>query len=101
MKRYDEQNTRMGVSSISSNQAHAYEVSIHYPAEQRVRSHLVRRLESGETIVLPVHLRYAWPSELDLMASLAGLELEDRWGWYDRRAFDDSSTNHVSVYVKP
>jgi len=100
MFRWDENNTRMEVSSISSNEEHAYEMSIHYPAEQRSESHLVRRLASGESVILPVTVRYVWPSEMDLMARLAGLELENRWNWYDRRPFDDHSQQHVSVYRK-
>lgn len=101
MKRWDEQNTRMGVSSISSDTVHAYEMTIHHPIEQKNVSHMVRRLESGESVVLPVTIRYVWPSEMDLMARLAGLVLEDRWGWYDRRPFNDRSGQHVSVYRKP
>ena len=101
LTRFDRYNTRMAVSSISSNQAHAYEMSIHHPLEQKVTSHHVRRLEDGSTVVLPVTVRYAWPSELDLMAAMAGLELEHRWGWYDKRAFTEASNQHVSVYRKP
>lgn len=101
MKRWDDHNTRMAVSSISSNKEHAYEMSIHHPIEQTITSHQVRRLADGSTVVLPVRIRYAWPSELDLMAQLGGLKLEERWGWYDRRRFTERSTNHVSVYRKP
>ena len=43
-------------------------------------------------------LRYAWPSELDLMARLAGLRLRDRWGGWRREPFDADSGLHVSVY---
>ena len=46
----------------------------------------------------PVVQRYAWPSELDLMASIAGLRLKDRWGGWNREPFDSSSNLHVSVY---
>jgi SAM-dependent methyltransferase len=46
----------------------------------------------------PVQLRYAWPAELDLMARLGGLRLLHRWGDWDRRPFEDTSTRHVSVY---
>ena len=99
--RYDKFHTRLGVSSISSDNAHAYELSIHDPVHQRVTSHHVRRLDSGETVVLPVEIRYCWPSELDLMAKIAGLGLEARWGWYDRRPFNEESTASVSVYRKP
>jgi len=101
LRRYDHLGTRVGVSSISSNQAHAYELSIHNPLDQSVVSHHVRRLEDGSTVVLPVTIRYAWAAEMDLMARLAGLDLEARWGWYDRRPFTEQSLQHVSVYRKP
>jgi hypothetical protein len=100
LKRFDQFQTRMGVSSITSTKAHAYELSIHDPTEQRVVSHHVRRLEDGSTVVLPVEIRYVWPSEMDLMAALAGLKLEERWDWYDRRPFNERSSQHVSVYRK-
>jgi hypothetical protein len=43
-------------------------------------------------------LRYAWPSELDLMARLAGLTLEARHGGWRGEAFTADSGAHVSVY---
>jgi SAM-dependent methyltransferase len=49
----------------------------------------------------PVEFRYAWPAELDLMARLAGLTLEDRWAGWQREPLTALSTSHVSVYVKP
>jgi SAM-dependent methyltransferase len=101
LNRYDHHQTRIGVSSISSNKAHAYELAIHDPIKQMVVSHQVRRMEDGSTVVLPVTIRYVWPSEMDLMARLAGLDLEERWGWYDRRPFTEKSGQHVSVYRKP
>jgi SAM-dependent methyltransferase len=42
--------------------------------------------------------RYVWPSELDLMAQLAGLELENRWAGWDRSPFTGDSPSHVSVW---
>jgi SAM-dependent methyltransferase len=101
VKRYDHYQTRMAVESITSDQAHAYELSIHDPVAQTIVSHHVRRQEDGSTVVLPVRIRYAWPAELDLMGQIAGLELEERWGWYDRRRFTEQSGQHVSVYRKP
>jgi SAM-dependent methyltransferase len=44
--------------------------------------------------------RYVWPSELDLMAKLAGLALRDRWAGWDRSSFTGESTSHVSVWEK-
>jgi hypothetical protein len=46
----------------------------------------------------PVVQRYSWPSELDLMARIAGLELRERWGGWDRSPFTASSSGHISVY---
>lgn len=45
--------------------------------------------------------RYAWPAELDLMAKIAGLQLETRVTDWDRRPFADDSEKHVSVWRKP
>ena len=45
--------------------------------------------------------RYVWPSELDLMAQLAGLTLESRWSDWHRSPFTDASKSHISVWRKP
>jgi SAM-dependent methyltransferase len=75
------------------------EASRHDPVGQRIESYLVALGEEG-TRMYPVRIRYAWPSELDLMARAAGLRLRDRWGGWRREPFDSSSTKHVSVYVQ-
>ena len=46
----------------------------------------------------PVVQRYAWPSELDLMARIAGLRLKQRWASWTRERFTSTSSNCVSVY---
>jgi SAM-dependent methyltransferase len=45
--------------------------------------------------------RYVWPSELDLMAQLAGMKLRERWSGWKREAFTGDSGEHVSVWEKP
>jgi SAM-dependent methyltransferase len=45
--------------------------------------------------------RYVWPSELDLMAELAGLRLRERWAGWRRQPFTSDSRQHVSVWEKP
>ena len=45
--------------------------------------------------------RYVWPSELDLMARLAGLRLRDRWAGWREEPFTAESPRHVSVWEKP
>jgi SAM-dependent methyltransferase len=48
----------------------------------------------------PVVQRYAWPSELDLMARIAGLRLKHRWGGWNREPYTSASSLHVSVYAR-
>jgi SAM-dependent methyltransferase len=55
----------------------------------------------GELERLSVPFRYAWPSELDLMAELAGMRLRERWGGWKREPFTRDSRKHVSVWSKP
>jgi SAM-dependent methyltransferase len=51
--------------------------------------------------VFPVVHRYAWPSELDLMARLAGLRREARWAGWDQSPLEPTGRNHVTVYQRP
>jgi len=48
-----------------------------------------------------VPFRYAWPSELDLMAQLAGMTLRERWSTWTRKPFTNESRAHISVWQKP
>jgi SAM-dependent methyltransferase len=48
-----------------------------------------------------VPFRYVWPSELDLMARIAGLRLRDRWADWHGAPLTDQSRSHVSVWEKP
>ena len=73
------------------------DASKHDPVGQRVDSQHVVITEEG-TQLYPVSIRYAFPSELDLMARLAGLELQNRWGGWRREPFTADSGRHVSVY---
>ena len=73
------------------------DVSQHDPLTQRVRSQHVVITEAG-TRLYPVQVRYAWPSELDLMARLAGMRLRERWSNWRREPLTGESTNHVSIY---
>ena len=45
--------------------------------------------------------RYVWPSELDLMAQLAGLRLRERWATWSRAPFTSESPSQVAVFEKP
>jgi len=73
------------------------ELSVHDAVQQRVTAQVVT-LDGDGVHLRPVAMRYSWPGELDLMARQAGLRLADRYGGWDRRPFDSSSRQHVSVY---
>jgi SAM-dependent methyltransferase len=55
---------------------------------------------NGKLEVFSAPFRYVWPSELDLMARLAGMTLRERWSGWKREPFTSDSTNHVSVWEK-
>jgi hypothetical protein len=44
--------------------------------------------------------RYVCPSELDLMAEIAGMRLRERWEGWRREPFTSESRKHVSVWEK-
>jgi SAM-dependent methyltransferase len=75
------------------------DVSMHDAEHQRVSVQLIVLEDDGRFQMFPVELRYLWPSELDLMAQLAGLELRERWGGWNREHFTGEGA-HVSVYEK-
>lgn len=67
---------------------------------QQYSSHHTR-LEGDSYTQLSIPFRYAWPAELDLMAKIAGLELEHRWADWNKSAFTRHSKSHISVWRKP
>ena len=69
-------------------------------AAQGLTSHHFEIVD-GKLERFAVPFRYAWPSELDLMAQLAGLRLRARWSGWEREPFTSESTTHVSVWEKP
>jgi SAM-dependent methyltransferase len=68
--------------------------------EQKLVSHHFIATDGGiRRKSLP--FRYVWPSELDLMARIAGLRLRDRWADWHGAPLSDQSRSHVSVWEKP
>ncbi len=58
-------------------------------------------LENGMMEFSSAPYRYVWPSELDLMARLAGMRLRERWSTWQRDPFTHESRSHVSVWETP
>ncbi|CAN5662235.1 class I SAM-dependent methyltransferase [soil metagenome] len=69
-------------------------------ASQGLTSHYFKFVE-GRVEHHSTPFRYAWPSELDLMAELAGMRLRERWSGWKREPFASDSRKHVSVWEKP
>ncbi len=63
-----------------------------------VSHHYVLDGDRAERISVP--FRYVWPAELDLMATLSGLVLRERWENWQRAPFTAESREHVSVWEK-
>lgn len=62
------------------------------PGEQRIGVASVRYEETPS--------RFTWPSELDLMAQLAGMRRVERWSDWHRNEFTGDSAAHISVWRK-
>ena len=65
-------------------------------ANQRLVSHHCR-IKDGAARTFQSPQRFVWPSELDLMARLTGLEVRERWADWNQTPFTAASTSHVSV----
>ena len=86
---------RIAASYVDADSA-AFEISRVDHVHQRVDSQHVVLTPEGPRMY-PVQIRWVWPSELDLMARLAGLRLRERWGGWRREPYTGEG-RHVSVY---
>jgi SAM-dependent methyltransferase len=71
------------------------------PLHQQVVSHHFRFGAGTRAELYRTPHRYIWPAELDLMAQLAGFDLESRHADWDGAQFTAESPSHVSVYRLP
>jgi hypothetical protein len=75
-----------------------FDVGRHDPVAQRLDETHVHLTREHGVRLYPIVCRYAWPSELDLMARIAGLRLHERWASWTREPFGPHSQTCVSVY---
>ena len=68
---------------------------------QQGTSHHYRRHADGSVTYGASNFRYIWPAECDLMAQLAGMDLECRVADWHGSPFTNDSESHVSVWRKP
>ena len=73
----------------------------HYDVATQAMSSNYVTVEDGRGEYRSIPFRYVWPSELDLMAQLAGLRRRDRWDGWTGKPFTSESRQHVSVWEKP
>jgi len=68
-------------------------------ANQGLTSHHFK-LMGGMWERFSIPFRYVWPSELDLMADLAGMRLRERWSGWQQEPFTSESRRLVAVWEK-
>jgi SAM-dependent methyltransferase len=91
-------NQNISVTHVDTD-AITLEVTRLDPVAQRVTSQHLYITPEGLKL-FPVQLRYAWPSEIDLMARLAGLTLERRCGGWQGEPYTAAPAMYVAVYRK-
>ena len=94
--RYERGRQRVGMTSIDADHVQL-EISEYDLVEQTITSQFLHFTKDGVRL-LPAKGREVWPGEFNLMAELAGLELRERWGGWDREPFSSQCRNAVSVY---
>jgi len=67
------------------------------PATQQIDTRNIHLGDEGVRVMSLMN-QYASPRELDLMAQIAGLELEGRWAGWQGEPFSVTSRRHVSLY---
>jgi SAM-dependent methyltransferase len=97
LSRFD-RHQRVEVTNLQLDEI-SLDTSRHDPVTQRIDAQHVF-LGGERPRLYPVRLRYAWPSELDLMARLSGLGLRERWSGWRKEPFTSDSLNHVSIYER-
>jgi SAM-dependent methyltransferase len=98
LARYD-RGQRVQALSVSE-EATTFELTRHYAAQQRVTTQFITLDDQGMHRLPPIAIRYSWPTELDLMAELAGLRLQKRYGGWSKQPFNSRSRGHISVYKR-
>lgn len=96
LARFSSGRQTMRVIRMDNDELH-FDAALLDPVKQQIISQHVLLSDQGVK-VFPVKLRFAWPSELDLMARLAGMRLRERWGGWARQPFTAESGRHISVY---
>jgi Methyltransferase domain len=96
--RFDHDGQRVSVEWMNLDEV-SLEASTHDPFAQRTESAQIV-IRDGSVRMHPVRIRYAYPSELDLMARLAGLRLRERWAGWDRQPYPSGNWMHVSVWER-
>jgi SAM-dependent methyltransferase len=84
------------VTEIGGNQVQMDASELELDKQLITATHVV--LTEAGTRLYPVKIRYVWPSEMDLMARLAQLQLRERWADWGKSQFTAKSGKHISVY---
>ena len=89
-------NQYVDLENIEVDKVHLDTARYHPVTQVLEENHIT--ISSKGTQLSPIVTRYAWPSELDLMARIAGLRLQERWAAWNKEPITASSHNCISVY---
>jgi hypothetical protein len=89
---------RVSVSRVEADRVQLELNTLDLVAQRSDAQHLVIGPEGFR--LYPTSIRWAHPSELDLMARLAGLRLRERLGGWREEPFTAKSEHHISVYER-
>jgi SAM-dependent methyltransferase len=71
-----------------------------YAPDTQILERVFVNIMDGQVTLHSANDAYASPRELDLMAAMAGLSLDQRWQDWHQTPFTATSAQHVSVYSK-
>ena len=87
----------VGVRTMTADRV-VLSVARHDPDRQAAAGQFVELTEAGGVRLRPWSIRYATPTQLDVVAGAAGFVLEHRWEAFGGTPFGEDSARHVSVY---
>jgi SAM-dependent methyltransferase len=86
------------VRNLASDQVMIDTISVDPVSQVLAQVHTT--IKAGSVSTFTEISRYAWPSELDLMARVAGFEKVERHGDWERSPFVQGAHRHITLYRK-
>jgi SAM-dependent methyltransferase len=93
------ENGKAWTSNVKPDSVSLFVSTANHVTQEMRTCHIVLG-EGGGIQLRPGAVRYVWPSELDLMARIAGMRLHERFAGWDKGPFTANSMRNISAYRK-